>query len=122
MKKLVVVLISVVVSFSAQASDCYERLTDNYSHDSKAFQLSEASVDYALERNTIAFAQSAVIALKESLGCQIKKNAMELSAQCKEIVPGVAMSRVCYVSSDYGYFLVSVDMLENINIVFNRFD
>ena len=122
MKNFVVAIFVVIFSASSNANDCYERLTANYSRDSQAFQLSEEGVDYSIERQTAQFAQSAVIALQEKLGCQFEKSAAEYKSDCKEIVPGVSMSRVCYVSTDVGYFLVSVDMLENINIVFNRFD
>tara|TARA_R100000656_G_scaffold124610_1_gene103286 strand:+ start:799 stop:1167 length:369 start_codon:yes stop_codon:yes gene_type:complete len=105
-------------------ADCYESLTQNYSRDSFAYQLAEEDVDLELERGSINFARAAVAALEAKLSCGMDAKAWHTnqSANCQDVVPGVALSRVCYVEKAYGYFLVSVDMLENINIVFNRFD
>src|SRR5690606_28464583 len=100
-------------------ADCYERLTQNYTRDSHAYQLSEDAVDYNLERGEVFFARAAVEALESKLGCQSQaaaKAADVANGHCSEVVPGVSTSRVCYVEKQYGYFLVSVDMLENINI------
>lgn len=112
-----------LISSSASFADCYQRLTSDYSRDSQAFQLSEDTVDYKITRGSEVFAREAVVALKASLGCQAQQVSKALMpANCQEVVPNVPMSRVCYVESEFGYFLVSIDMLENINIVFNRFD
>jgi hypothetical protein len=124
MKRLICVIAFVLVSSHAYA-DCYARLTQDYSRDSFGYQLAEDAVSYDVERSTVDFARAAVIALEEQLGCDLDgvKAHMELApANCQEVIPGVAMSRVCYVEGRYGYFFVSVDMLENINVVFNRFD
>lgn len=117
------ILVATLLSSPVLLANCYERLTQDYSRDSHAYQLNEAAVDYELERGTVEFARAAVSALEASLDCGMEAESKHLGkANCQEVVPGVAMSRVCYIENNNGYFLVSVDMLENINIVFNRFD
>lgn len=107
-------------------ADCYGRLTQDYSRDSYAYQLSEDAVDYDLERGSPEFARQAVMAVGQKIGCEAADFGAEKMAEstvsCRDLVPNLRASRVCYVESQHGYFLVSVDMLENINIVFNRFD
>lgn len=121
MKTLIVV--ATLLCSPALLASCYERLTQDYSRDSHAYQLSEDAVDYELERGTVEFARAAITALEASLDCGMEADSKLIGkANCSEVVPGVAMSRVCYIENHNGYFLVSVDMLENINIVFNRFD
>ncbi len=109
------------------SADCYRLLTQNHSRDSYAYQMSEDAVSYEVTRGTPEFAHAAVKALGQQVGCQPagaeKANKIEItSVSCQDVVPGVHTSRVCYVEGEFGYFLVSVDMLENINVVFNRFD
>lgn len=42
---------------------------------------------------------------------------------CTTVVPGQSESEVCYVrTKNTGYFIVSRDYMENLNVVFNRFD
>ena len=42
---------------------------------------------------------------------------------CTTVVPGQSESEVCYVrTKSTGYFIVSHDYMENLNVVFNRFD
>tara|TARA_R110000868_G_scaffold226115_10_gene478635 strand:+ start:1069 stop:1437 length:369 start_codon:yes stop_codon:yes gene_type:complete len=121
--KLFIATFLLTFSLSSFAS-CYESLTQNYSRDSFAYQLGEEAVDLELERGSVPFARAAVAALEAKLSCGMDAEAKSFnqSANCQDVVPGVALSRVCYIEKPYGYFLVSVDMLENINIVFNRFD
>tara|TARA_R110000868_G_scaffold204946_3_gene453186 strand:- start:53266 stop:53634 length:369 start_codon:yes stop_codon:yes gene_type:complete len=121
--KLFIATFLITFSFNGLAN-CYESLTQNYSRDSFAYQLNEDEVDLELDRGSVPFARAAVAALEAKLSCGMDAKALSLgqSANCQDVVPGVALSRVCYIEKPYGYFLVSVDMLENINIVFNRFD
>ena len=121
--KLFITTFLLTFTFNSFA-DCYESLTQNYSRDSFAYQLAEDEVDLELDRGSVSFARAAVEALEAKLSCGMDAKGLSMgqSANCQDVVPGVALSRVCYVEKTYGYFLVSVDMLENINIVFNRFD
>ena len=117
------ILIFVLLISASSFANCSSALTNQYTQDSAAFQLSEDEVNLEIPRNTAEFAIEAVFSLQQKLGCQLEKIAQEFSnASCQEVVPGVSLSKVCYVEGQSGYFLVSVDMLENINIVFNRFD
>lgn len=117
------ILIFILLISASSFADCASALTNQFTKDSTAFQLSEDEVDYEIPRATTMFAKQAVIALQQKLGCQLEKVAEQFAnANCQEVVPGISLSNVCYVEGRSGYFLVSVDMLENINIVFNRFD
>src|SRR5690606_29507432 len=113
MKKFVMVTFLTFIS-SVAAADCYGLLTQNYSRDSHAYQLMEDAVSYELERGTPEFAQTAVKALGQNIGCQVGSSDKALkievtSVSCQDVVPGVRRSRVCYLESEFGYFLVSVD-------------
>lgn len=121
--KTLLLLITFTTSFYVLA-DCSMQLTQNFSRDSHAYQLREEEVDLELERGSVHFARAAVEALVMKLGCGMNATSDKHlgPANCQDVVPGVQLSRVCYVEENFGYFLVSVDMLENINIVFNRFD
>ncbi|PIR28616.1 MAG: hypothetical protein COV38_15190 [Bdellovibrionales bacterium CG11_big_fil_rev_8_21_14_0_20_38_13] len=117
------ILIFVLLISASSFANCSSALTNQYTQDSVAFQLSEDEVDYEIPRATVEFAKQAVTSLQQKLGCKLEKIGEQFTnANCQEVVPGISSSNVCYVEGRSGYFLVSVDMLENINIVFNRFD
>jgi len=117
------ILIFVLLISASSFADCASALTNQYTQDSAAFQLSEDEVDDEIPRDTVEFAKQAIYSLQQNLGCQVDKLREQFAnASCQEVVPGISLSKVCYVEGRSGYFLVSVDMLENINIVFNRFD
>ncbi len=120
--KTLILLFILLFSLSSFA-DCSQALSGDYTHDSKAYQLYEDEVSLELARNTSKFAVAAVAALQYKLGCAHEKISNRFTnVSCNQVVPGVSLSTVCYLESQSGYFLVSVDMLENINIVYNRFD
>ncbi len=120
--KILIPLFILLISVSSFA-DCSQALSGGYAHDSKAYQLYEDEVNLELSRNTTEFATEAVLVLQQKLGCMNEKSATTFSnVSCNQVVPGVRLSSVCYLEGQTGYFLVSVDMLENINIVYNRFD
>ncbi len=101
--------------------DCNGALLDNYSRDSKSFQIYSEEVAELFEERPEAAAKESIRLLRESLGCADKAlNAVEVS--CSEVIPGNSMSKVCYAENKDGYFFVSIDMMENVNIVFNRWD
>lgn len=39
-----------------------------------------------------------------------------------EIVKGIVYSKVAYIESDLGYFIISEDMMLHINVTFSRWD
>jgi hypothetical protein len=122
MKKVILMLLALVLSGSVFANyDCYRRALNDFSSDSAAFQVySDDAIELYEERPEKAV-KAAVSELEGKLECQ--KGSFELAKiSCKEVVPGNFISRVCYVESQHGYFFISMDMMEQLNIVFNRWD
>lgn len=120
---LVVVLgVFVGMSHGARADyDCYRRVLNDFSVDSRSFQLYSEEVSMLFEEHPEVAARESIRLLENELECN-KKSLSPVEVSCKEIIPGNAMSRVCYAENANGYFFISVDMMENINLVFNRWD
>ena len=101
--------------------DCYRRALNDFSVDSRSFQVYSEEVSALFEEEPEQAARESIRLLEQRLECDQKSlNPVEVS--CKDIVPGNYMSRVCYAESNDGYFFISLDMMENVNIVFNRWD
>lgn len=43
-------------------------------------------------------------------------------SKCKNIMQHDPFTRVCYVSTEIGYFFIMRDMLDGVNVIFNRWD
>ena len=41
---------------------------------------------------------------------------------CKNLVARDSTTKVCYINTDIGYFFVMRDMLDGVNIIYNRWD
>jgi hypothetical protein len=115
MKKLVLALVCLVVSVTSQANpDCYTKLlkggTDSVVHQMNNSNTSEGSLQ--------GMTYKGLTTLLRNCGCDatIKK------IQCGEAVRGNNLTEVCYVESNWGYFLVNKDYLDNLNVIFNRWD
>ncbi len=120
--KVLFIVISLVASLAVSADyDCYRKALDDFSVDSKAFQVhdEDAAVMFSDLPEKASF--KAIRELEAMLGC-VEKSFEISEISCKEVVPGNSLSRVCYVESNMGYFFVSMDMMEGLNIVFNRWD
>ena len=121
MKKVIIAL-SVLFSFAASANfDCYRKALNDFSADSASFQINSEKMAKAFQSSPEVASKQAVGKLEAMLECS--ENAFELEeVSCKEVVPSNELSRVCYVESQHGYFFISMDMMEGLNIVFNRWD
>lgn len=122
MKKALLVVLAMVFSFGAAANfECYRKVLNDFSSDSAAFQVRSDLAVELFEEESQKAALLAVSQLEGLLGCE--KGSFELSeVSCKEIVPGNYSSKVCYLESQHGYFFVSIDMMDGLNVVFNRWD
>ena len=120
--KVLLVVVSLFVSLAASANyDCYRKALNDFSADSVSFQVYSEEAAVSFEGKPESAAVAAVRDLEEKLGCDAKSFELgEIS--CKEVVPGNLLSRVCYAESQLGYFFISMDMMENMNVVFNRWD
>lgn len=119
---LSIFLILSSIQFANASYDCNAALSDDYSADSKSYRLSEFDVEADFDSNPALVASQSVEKLYENLGCRESNSKSNMIVKCKEIVKGVSHSNVCYLQNDEGYFLISKDMLENINIIYNRWD
>jgi hypothetical protein len=117
-------LLLLVMGFSGSASaeqDCYGALLGNYTKDSNSFQIYNEEVSEGFENKEALASAKAIGLLEQKLDCS--KGSLKIaSISCREIVPGNSFSKVCYVESENGYFFVSIDMMEKINIIFSRWD
>lgn len=122
MKKLIVFIVLSLVGISnLSANDCYGKALNDYSSDSVAYQFFNEDVYGDFEQKGEKAAVDSIRLLEEKLNCH--KNAFEVKkVSCREIMPGNALSKACYVESNLGYFFISVDMMDKVNLVFNRWD
>ena len=122
MKKLIVfVVVSLLSVANVSANDCYRKALNDFSSDSAAYQFYDEDISADFEDNGEKAAVAAIRLLENQLGCEKEAFRVE-SVACKEIVPGNSLSKACYAESNLGFFFVSVDMMERVNLVFNRFD
>jgi hypothetical protein len=133
LKKLIAVLFVSALTSEARANDlCYKNLTENYTKSSKAFYLSERETRDLkwgnTERERIQFSIGAIKKVARSLQCADRDlrpvKAKESFATCKDLIPGNGMTSTCYIPlrTGLGYFLLSLDMSDNVNLIFNRWD
>ncbi|MCF8058799.1 MAG: hypothetical protein K9K67_05865 [Bacteriovoracaceae bacterium] len=120
--KVLLVVLSLFASLAVSADyDCYRKALNDFSVDSMAFQVKSEEAVVMFEDRPDKAVYSVIRSLEQNLGCSNKS--FELAeVSCKEIVPGNALSSICYVESQHGYFFISMDMMESINVVFNRWD
>jgi len=116
MKKLMMALVCLVMSVTSQAeSKCYENLLKG-GNDSVVHQMNvyDSTPNPTIRTMTVKGLKS----LLQNCGCRpiLRK------VQCGEAIKGNELTRICYVESDMGYFLVNRDYLDNLNIIFNRWD
>lgn len=45
-----------------------------------------------------------------------------MNSNCRNILPNADHTRVCAVETNHGYFILTKDMLDGVNIIFNRWD
>ena len=123
--KLTLLLFSFLGFFSssilASGSSCQSKLLKNYVSDSAFFQIHSEEAGELFESRPRQASLLAVKLLSKNLGCG-ENELGELIVYCQKIAQGVYHSQVCYARSHLGYFFISMDMMFNINIVFNRYD
>ncbi len=115
-----VILLGITSSILAKGS-CVGAVLDGYSKDSNSFQLFSEEVSDKFEEESINASLLSIKLLEEELSCAEGELAVT-KVSCNELAPGRASSRVCYAESDRGYFLISVDMMENVTLTFSRWD
>lgn len=119
---LSLILVLSSIQLASANYDCSAALSDDHAVDSKSFKINEFDVESDFEANPSSFAREAVKKLYENLDCEVSSNKDNSIVKCSEIVRGVSNSKVCYLQNDDGYFLISKDLMENINVLYNRWD
>jgi hypothetical protein len=120
----VVLLVSLFFFSNVFASDCYEIVTQSYSYDSVAFELDEFDIPAEYQPGSEQYAKIAVRVLEEKLGCEVEEELSKsiFSYKCKRLDKELEYSKVCFVTTSYGYYFVMIDMMGKVNLVFNRYD
>lgn len=121
MKTTLTLFILLVSLKSFGADNCYRELTKNHSLDSQTFQIYNEELAEIFEDNSTEATRGILSQLANKLSCN-EEELIPYKVNCNEIYPGNALSMICYAETEDGYFFVSVDMMENFNIIFNRFD
>lgn len=94
---------------------CLERLTDNHSSDSRHFKISIDDLEFEDESK---IEKSALQLLLKSTGC---RHVEVRNFKCRHISE-FEYSFACSANIKEGYFFITLDMLNTVNIIFNRFD
>lgn len=120
--KLFIIFIS-LVSLSASADCQFDFMNKFEVMDSKAFSMHDNDLEGDFYESSEEYVREVVINLvSEVKSCQKEKAVFISDVNCMELIPGKPFSKNCVVESRIGYFFISLDMLDNINIIFNRWD
>lgn len=130
MKAFIFVLLLSVYSIASASFDCYDSFFENHQIlDSKSFVIADYDLKADFDSEPVAFVKEAVANVVAKVpACEKFVQSLHVNksdsfaVQCKELIPGKFYSRNCIAESSLGYFFVSVDMLGNVNIIFNRWD
>lgn len=109
-------ILCAVLFTSVQAlADCYERLTDGSSNDSRHFSF---KIDEIYSENAEELSTRAIKAVYSMNNCGRPK----FTEICCRRLGKRSWSKSCYVETEEGYFFVAEDMVQSVNVIFNRFD
>lgn len=129
-KSLIALALLVFLSQGLQASpsQCITTLTGSNSGDTQSFTLHSDDVDRDFDRDFLAEAIYTIRILLDREGCRktdvnFGKGPYGRShSRCSKVIRNQEHTRVCYIETNLGYFFLTKDLLENINITFSRWD
>lgn len=116
-------------AYSAVAEDCRAIITKNYIKESAHYRLSPDNYSVPNFGNDhVGKSYFFVRKLIEELGCS--KKAVNFSkgpngrgqSRCHQIFRGKEHTRACYVHTNLGFFFVTTDLTDGINLLYNRWD
>jgi len=111
------------------AEDCRALMTKNYSEESVLFTLNPDDYNEPdFGNDHVARSFFFIRTLLEDLGCSPK--AVNFSkgpdgrgqSRCHQIFRGKPHTRSCYIHTNLGFFFITTDFLENVNLLFSRWD
>ena len=126
MKKLLLLFILIFPILSQNVlADCQIDFMSKYDvMDSKALSVHDNALAGDFYENSESYVKEAIsYFVRDIRSCQNEKGSALISnVKCHELIPGKVYSKNCIAESEIGYFFVSLDMLDNVNIIFNRWD
>ncbi len=131
MKKISFIFLALFFSMSLQADNaCSSKLTYGHERDSMAYTIDLDNLEITeFGPDHLATSIAIIRELLKMRGCDptdinFKQTPLGRTAlsRCREVVPNVPTSRVCYVESSLGFFNLSWDMLTSVHIIYNRWD
>lgn len=137
MNKVVVILISLPIfmfSFfnvaqAADAEDCRARITKNYSYETVHYRLNaDDYIEPNFGNDHLARSFFYIRHYIDEIGCTKRSIKFQKGpngrgqSYCQQIHRNHPNSLVCYVYANLGYFFVSFDFNDGVNILFNRWD
>lgn len=115
MNKLIVAMVA-LLSTAVYADTCYRNLSNNY-QDSHTHRMNVTNTTSSDRLITMSYVGIKLLYRKHTCG-----SARHIRLKCGQAIKGNSNTEICYGEGDRGYFLVSKDYLDNINIIFNRWD
>lgn len=130
LKSILALGLLVLLSQAIHASprECRENLMFYSNRDSYQFSVANDAIDRDFGRDYLAQAIYAIRILLDKHRCSPKdinfgRGAHGTShSKCSNIIANEDQTRVCYVETNLGYFLVSQDLLDTFNVIYSRWD
>lgn len=116
MKHTIIAMLALIPLTVSANSKCYQSLSNNY-QDSHVHRINVA--DQSRSDRLIDMSYTALRILYEQSLCGSTE---DIRLKCGLAVKKNLNTEVCYGEGEYGYFLISKDYLDNLNIIFNRWD
>lgn len=115
-------------SIHASPKECIENLMFYANRDSYQFTVANDAVDRNFGKDYLAESIYAIRILLDKHRCS--QNDINFGrgpqgrshSKCSTIIANEDQTRVCYVETNLGYFLVSQDLLDTFNIIYARWD
>lgn len=124
-------LIFITQNTSAEPKDCMNKLMSTHhspNNDTYIHNLHLDDIDRNFGKDYLADAIYKVRLILKKVGCSKedinfgKGPYGKSQSRCTNILRDQEHTRVCYVESNLGYFFLTTDLLDNINILYSRWD
>lgn len=80
------------------------------------------SAFYSIQDGRLDGIESAIEVVEQIVQSKCKVFPKITQTTCRYLIPTNLSTFVCYSEADVGYFFLAKDMLDNINVIFNRWD
>jgi hypothetical protein len=129
-KSLIALAALILLSQTVQAAkkDCIDRLMSDANFDSATYSIHSDDLDRDFGKDHLASAIYTIRLLIDQKGCSrsdinFGKGPLGRSrSRCTKLVGNQDHTRVCYVETNLGYFFLTTDLLDTVNITYSRWD